>query len=172
MHLDRGAAGRGFRLLAENLDLSMQFFNHYSAPILAALLLAGGLSLVLRRGGKMRHWLILGGAIVALGAAWLVFRPVARPAPTVLAGRPVLLEVQSPYCLGCVAMKPVVDRVEQELRGKLVVRRVDIQSAEGHKLADRYGIELTPTFIFLDTAGNEQWRSVGHLGVARVRASL
>ncbi len=46
----------------------MHFFNHYSAPIVAALLLAGGLSLVVRRGGKMRHWLILGGAMVTLGA--------------------------------------------------------------------------------------------------------
>lgn len=33
----------------------MHFFNHHSAPIVAALLLAGGLSRVVRRGGKMRH---------------------------------------------------------------------------------------------------------------------
>ena len=150
----------------------MHFFNHYSAPIVAALLLAGGLSLVSRRGGRMRHWLIFGGAMVALGAAWLVFRPVANPRATLLTGQPTLLEVQSPYCLGCVAMKPAVDRVERELRGKLVVRRVDIQTAEGRKIADQFGIELTPTFIFLDTAGNEQWRSVGKLDGARVRACL
>ncbi len=74
----------------------MHFFNHYSAPIVAALLLAGGLSLVMRRGGKMRHWLILGGAMVALGALWLVFRPLAGLAETPLAGQPLLLEVQSP----------------------------------------------------------------------------
>ena len=77
-------------------SLTMQFFNRYSAPILAAVLLAGGLSLVLRRGGKMRHWLILGGATVALGSAWWVFRPVARPAtsggrPAVAAGTPIAL---------------------------------------------------------------------------------
>jgi thiol-disulfide isomerase/thioredoxin len=149
----------------------MQFFNHYSAPILAALLLAGGLSLVLRGGGKTRHWLILGGATVALGAAWWVFQPVAKPA-TPLVGQPVLLELQSPYCLGCVAMKPVVDRLENELRGKLVVRRVDIQSAEGRELVSQYGIELTPTFIFFGTSGKEQWRSVGQPDAARVRTSL
>ena len=150
----------------------MQFFNHYSAPILAALLLAGGLSLVWRRGGKIRHWLILGGALVALGATWLVLRPVSNPAATPLVGQPLLLEVQSPYCLGCVAMKPVVDRLEKELRGKLVVRRVDIQSALGRKLASEYGIELTPTFIFIDAAGKEQWRNVGQLDAVRLRTSL
>jgi thiol-disulfide isomerase/thioredoxin len=149
----------------------MQFFNHYSAPILAAVLLAGGLSLVRRRGGKLTHWLILGGATVALGAAWLVFRPVATPA-TLVAGLPLLLEVQSPYCLGCVATKPAVDRLEIELHGRLVLRRVDIQSAEGRKLAGQYGIEMTPTFVFFDRSGQEQWRSVGQLDAARVRTSL
>jgi len=149
----------------------MPFFNHYSAPILAAVLLAGGLSLVLRRGGKMRHWLILGGATVALGAGWWVLRPVATPA-TPVADLPLLLEVQSPYCLGCVAIKPAVDRLERQLQGRLVLRRVDIQSAEGRKLARQYGIELTPTFIFFDSSGQEQWRSVGDLDAARVRTSL
>ena len=125
----------------------MQFFNHYSAPIVATLLLVGGLSLVLRRGGTIRQWLVFGGAMVALGAAWWVFRPVARPL-TPLTGQPLLLEMQSPYCLGCVAIKPAVDRLESELHGRLVLRRVDIQSAEGRKLARQYGIELTPTFNY------------------------
>ena len=150
----------------------MHIFNHYSAPIIAALLLTGGLVLALRRGGKMRHWLLLGGAIVALGALWVVFRPVARPAATPLSGQPLLLEVQSPYCLGCVAIKPAVDRLEKELHGQLVVRRVDIQSAEGRNLASQFGIEATPTFIFFDKAGTEQWRSAGQLDAARVRTSL
>jgi thiol-disulfide isomerase/thioredoxin len=150
----------------------MQFFNHYSAPILAALLLAGGLSLVLRRGGKMRHWLTLGGTMVAIGVAWLVFRPVPNPATAALTGQALLLEVQSPYCLGCIAMKPAVDRLENELRGRLTVRRVDIQSVEGAKLANEFGIELTPTFIFFDTAGKEQWRNIGQLDAARVRTNL
>jgi thiol-disulfide isomerase/thioredoxin len=150
----------------------MHFFNHYSAPFLAALLLAGGISLVLRRGGRMRHWLILGGAMVALGTLWLDLRPVARPAGTPLPCQSLLLELQSPYCLGCVAMKPAVDRLEKELRGKLVVRRVDIQSAEGRKLASHYGIEATPTFIFFDDVGREQWRGAGQLDAVRVRTSL
>jgi thiol-disulfide isomerase/thioredoxin len=149
----------------------MQFFNHYSAPILAALLLAGGLSLVLRRGGKIRHWLIFGGSTVALGAAWWVFRPVASSV-TPAAGLPLLLEMQSPYCLGCVAIKPAVDRLQSELRGRLVLRRVDIQSAEGRRLARQYGIDMTPTFIFFDSSGQEQWRSVGRLDAVRVRTSL
>ena len=53
-----------------------------------------------------------------------------------------------------------------------MVRRVDIQSAEGRKLASQYGIGATPTFIFFDEVGREQWRSAGQLDAVRVRASL
>ena len=148
----------------------MRFFNHYSAPIVVALLLAIGLSVVLRRGNQTRDWVIFGGVSAALVVVWLLMRPVAHPVGPG-AGQPVLLEVQSPYCLGCVAIKPAVDRLENESRGKLRVQRVDIQSAEGQKLVSFYGIEFTPTFILFDSAGKEQWRSVGRLDTARVRAA-
>jgi thioredoxin-related protein len=65
-----------------------------------------------------------------------------------------------------------MDRLESELQGRLVLRRVDIQSAKGRELSSKYGIEITPTFIFFDSSGQEQWRSVGQLDAARVRTSL
>jgi thioredoxin 1 len=149
----------------------MQFFNHYSALIIPALLLAAGAAVVMRHGGKLIGWLVLGGVMLTLVVAWFALRPVAK-ASGPDTGQPVLLEIQSPYCLGCVAMKPAVDRLEEELRDKLIVRRVDIQSAEGRQLVKQYGIEFTPTFLLFDAAGKEQWRSVGQLDAARVRASL
>jgi thiol-disulfide isomerase/thioredoxin len=154
------------------MPVIMHFVNHYSALIVLALLLTGGLSLVLGRGRKTRHWLMLGGVLLVFGTLWWAFRPVASPRKAPASGEALLLELQSPYCLGCVAMKPAVDRLERELRGRLVVRRVDIQSAEGSKLADQYGIEVTPSFIFFDKAGVEQWRSAGQLDALRVRTSL
>jgi len=145
----------------------MQFFNHYSVPIIGALIFVIVFSAVRRRG----QWWLLAGVMVVYIGAYLALRPIAKPAMQ-LDGKPLLLEVQSPYCLGCVALKPAVNRLENELRDKLRVRRVDIQSAEGQKLVTEYGIEFTPTFIFFDTAGKEQWRSVGQLDAARVRATL
>jgi thiol-disulfide isomerase/thioredoxin len=149
----------------------MHFFNHYSAPIVAGLLLVISMSVVLRRGGKIRDWLILGGVTSALVVAWLCLRPTASGLVD-SSGRPVLLEVQSPYCLGCIAVKSAVDRLENEWRNKLVVRRMDIQSADGQRLVTQFGIEVTPTFIFFDAAGKERWRSAGELDAAQVRASL
>jgi len=147
------------------------FFNHYSALIVLGLLLCGGLFRVMRGGARTRDWLILSGGLVGLVAVWWAVRPVARSSE-LSAGQPVLLEVQSPYCLGCVALKPAVDRLENEWRGKLQVQRVDIQSPAGKKLVNQYRIELTPTFIFLDGTGREQWRSVGGVDAAQVRLSL
>jgi hypothetical protein len=146
----------------------MQFFNYYSAPIIGVLIFVIGWTVVHRRSGKMRDWLILAGTMVFYVAGLFALRPVASGVID-SSGWPVLLEVQSPYCLGCVAMKPAVDRLEAELRGKLVVRRVDIQSDEGRQLVEQYRIEFTPTFILFDAAGKERWRGVGGLDAAAVR---
>jgi len=74
--------------------------------------------------------------------------------------------------MGCLAAKPVVDRIEIEFTGKLRIIRLDIQSPAGHALADRYRFQFTPTFIFFDGQGEERWRAVGRLDPQQVRQSL
>ncbi len=65
-------------------------------------------------------------------------------------------------------MKPIVDGLEKQYTGRLVVIRVNIQSAAGQTLAPLYGFQYTPTFIFFDAGGNELWREVGQLDTAKV----
>ncbi|MEI6083064.1 MAG: thioredoxin family protein [Verrucomicrobiota bacterium] len=149
----------------------MQFVNYYSGLIAAGLLLAVGVARVVRCGGKLRDWLILGGVLAVVFGTWFYLRPVASGLVDA-SGRPVLLEVQSPYCLGCVAVKPAVDRLENELREKLVVRRVDIQSTAGRQLVAQYRIEVTPTFILFDSAGKELWRGTGNVDAEVVRDAI
>ncbi len=69
-------------------------------------------------------------------------------------------------------MKPIVDGIEKQYRGQLVVIRVNIQSAAGRTLAPLYDFQYTPTFIFFDAGGNELWRSVGQLDTANVGEAL
>lgn len=69
-------------------------------------------------------------------------------------------------------MKPVVDRLEAENAGRLIVIRVNIQDKTGRELARIYGFQYTPTFIFFDAGGVEKWRQVGGLDVEHVRESL
>jgi thioredoxin-related protein len=69
-------------------------------------------------------------------------------------------------------MKPIVDGIEKQYKGRLVVIRLDIQSTAGRTLAPLYGFQLTPTFIFFDAQGKEGWRSIGQLDTAKLSESL
>ena len=69
-------------------------------------------------------------------------------------------------------MKPIVDGIEQEYSGRLLVIRLNIQEQVGRELAPVFGFEYTPTFIFFDAQGNELWRSVGSLDPDKLRKSL
>jgi thioredoxin-related protein len=69
-------------------------------------------------------------------------------------------------------MKPVVDRLENEVGEQLDIIRLNIQEPVGREMADNYDFQYTPTFIFFDENGNEVWREVGGLDVEHVRESL
>ena len=88
------------------------------------------------------------------------------------AGKPVLLEFQSPYWLACTALKPVVDELEHELDDQIQFIRLNIQEKVGMELAPKYGFEYTPTFIYFDAQGNELWRTVGEFDPQKIRDSL
>ncbi len=155
--------------------------NQYSALWLAAaLVVAVTVALVRHHRPTLRDFLALGILAAGLFTAWLRLHPIQTPlmedAQKVQAmigqGQPVLLEFQSPYCLACTQMKPVVDGLEQELRGRVLFIRLNVQEEAGRELAALYRFQYTPTFIYFDAQGNEVWREVGRLNVQRVRDSL
>jgi thioredoxin-related protein len=74
--------------------------------------------------------------------------------------------------MACTQMKPVVDRIEEELGDRIMVIRLDVQTQAGRELARGYGFRYTPTFIMFDAQGREIWRQVGGLDTERVRASV
>mgnify|MGYP004202740789 CR=1 len=65
-----------------------------------------------------------------------------------------------------------MNRLETDLIGKLQVIRINIHDPVGHELANSFDFRFTPTFIFFDANGIEQWRSVGALDVNQVHNSL
>ncbi len=157
-----------------------RFLNFYSFIWTSALFLTIMAFVLFRQQRDAQRWLAFSALILALFVAWMVLHPRATPlsanAAQVVAqigqGTPVLLEFQSPFCLGCTVLRPVVDDIEQKYRGRLIVLRVDIQSPIGRELARHYSFEYTPTFIFFDGQGREVWRSVGELDPERVAASV
>lgn len=65
-----------------------------------------------------------------------------------------------------------MDRLEIDLKGKLIVVRVNVQDAQGQFIARKYSVFGTPTFIFFDASGKEILRSIGVLDEAKIRASV
>ena len=65
-----------------------------------------------------------------------------------------------------------MNRLETNYTEQLIVLRVNIQSAAGEELSAIYGSRATPTFIFFDADGLEQWRMVGTLDEEKVIASI
>ena len=65
-----------------------------------------------------------------------------------------------------------MDELENNLRDRILIIRVNVQEEVGRELVPVYGFNFTPTFIFFDAEGNELWREVGGLDTQRVRESL
>ena len=156
------------------------FINQYSAPIVGLALVAAAAVILLTRKPRWNDYLAFVVIVAGLIAAWVILHPRQTPLmgdaqrvrQMIGAGTPVLLEFQSPYCLACTAIKPMVDELEAGLDGSLHVIRVNVQEAAGRELAPVYRFSFTPTFIFFDAQGNELWREVGSLDAERVRDSL
>ncbi len=154
--------------------------NQYSfiTVALGFILVAG--FILLTNKPKWNDYLAFGVIVVGLIAAWSILHPRQTPLmddakkvkAMIGAGTPVLLEFQSPYCLGCTAIKPVVDNLETELGDQIHIIRLNIQDQTGMELAPVYDFSFTPTFIFFDAQGNEIWRMIGDFDPQKVRDSI
>lgn len=69
-------------------------------------------------------------------------------------------------------MKPIVDGIEARYSAQLIVLRVDVTTPAGRAVGREFGFQYTPTFIFFDADGREDWRSVGSLDEAQILRSM
>lgn len=68
---------------------------------------------------------------------------------------PTLVQFFSPYCVGCMAAKPIVDKLEKDFGAKLQVFRLSIDEEPGAGLMREYNVLFTPTFVLFDKAGQK-----------------
>jgi thioredoxin-related protein len=68
--------------------------------------------------------------------------------------------------------KPIVDGVEKEFGNAITVIHVNVLEPAGKILGQKFDFRYTPTFIFFNADGEEQWRVVGMLNPNDVRTSL
>ncbi len=60
-------------------------------------------------------------------------------------------------------MKPVVDGLEQQYKGKVEFVRINTDKANGNEqqLANQFGVTVIPTFVFLNKDGSVAKKQVG-----------
>lgn len=76
------------------------------------------------------------------------------------AGLPTVLQFHATWCAPCRALAPHLSRLEDAYRGKVEVRRVDVDKEP--ETAREFGVRGVPTLVVLDK-GEERERSVGGL---------
>jgi thiol-disulfide isomerase/thioredoxin len=72
----------------------------------------------------------------------------------------------------CLAAKPTVDGLQDDLGGRVVFLHIDIGDDLGRVVARRYGVTLTPTFIVFDAQGEIVHRKSGFPDTDAIRAAV
>lgn len=75
-------------------------------------------------------------------------------------GKAVMLELGSVGCIPCEQMKPVMERLKKDYKGKLEVIFIDVRV--DRESARRFGVYVIPTQVFLDKNGREFYRHIGY----------
>ena len=85
-------------------------------------------------------------------------------------GRMVMLELGSVGCRPCEQMKPVMEKLRTNYKGKLEVFFVDVR--KDRDTAQRFGVYVIPTQVFLDKSGKEFHRHIGFYGYEEIVPAL
>ena len=80
---------------------------------------------------------------------------------SITSGEPVLLVIESDFCVACLSAQSSIDELAHKLRGHFRVLRVNTRSDLAKYLRNEYSWQFVPTFILFNKHGNEIWRQTG-----------
>jgi thioredoxin 1 len=120
-------------------------------------------------GGVMKKGLMTLAVIIAL--LTLSGSSNASEVDTVLGNakkesKAVMLELGSVGCIPCEQMKPVMQKLRTNYKGKLEVFFVDVR--KDRDTARQFGVYVIPTQVFLDKTGKEYHRHIGFYGYEEI----
>lgn len=82
---------------------------------------------------------------------------------------PVILDIFATWCGPCQLMIPIFSELEQELKGKYVFAKINVD--EARDLSIHYGVTSVPTFIFVKN--NEvKGRETGYMSKDDLKAAI
>ena len=85
-------------------------------------------------------------------------------------GKPVIADFGLGLCRQCRKQKVTLDEIRETYGDRINIRMVNV-GKEGD-LTKRYEVELIPTLVFIDPAGNIVLKKVGPLGYDEIRRQL
>ena len=85
-------------------------------------------------------------------------------------GRPVLADFGRGVCIPCKQMKPILEELAAEYKGKASILIIEID--EYRALTRRYSIRLIPTQIFFDAQRKEVYRHEGFMSKESIKEKL
>lgn len=85
-------------------------------------------------------------------------------------GKTVMLELGSEGCVPCEQMKPVMEKLRANYKGKLEVIFVDVRKSK--ELARAFHVFAIPTQVFLDRNGKEFHRHMGFYAYEEITSLL
>jgi thiol-disulfide isomerase/thioredoxin len=100
----------------------------------------------------------------------------ASPAPDELValaksgGKPVIADFGLGFCMQCKKQAETLERVQKAYGEQLIIRMVNAVKEQG--LMSRYEVEMVPTLVFIDAAGNVVLKKVGPMGYDAIRDQL
>lgn len=85
-------------------------------------------------------------------------------------GKPTVADFGARSCIPCKRMAPILEELNNELKGKANVLFSDL--TESRDVANPYRIQMMPTQIFFDAKGKEVKRHIGFMDKADILKEL
>jgi len=79
---------------------------------------------------------------------------------------PRLLDLGSDKCIPCKMMAPILEDLEKEYAGRMIVEVIDVRA--NRAAASLYSVRVIPTQIFFDASGEELFRHEGFMDKAAI----
>ena len=91
---------------------------------------------------------------------------------TITKAKVTFIELGSVNCVPCKMMQPVMKNIEKKYGSQVKIIFYDVWTQEQKPYAEKYGIKLIPTQIFIDKNGKEFHRHEGYYPEAEIEKIL
>ena len=85
-----------------------------------------------------------------------------QAAEAIVKKKVTFVELGSVKCIPCKMMQPIMKDIEKEYGREVEVMFHDVWTDDGKPFAEKYGIRVIPTQVFLDKDGKEFFRHEGY----------